>query len=153
MGAWARSFATAAESGLPVWAAFTVDDGDGTRLRSGEPLLEAAREVVAAGASGVLVNCAVPEAVTTAMTELAGLGVPFGGYANAFTSVAELKPGGTVDVLESRTDLDPTAYAKHALGWVEQGATIVGGCCEVGPAHIETLAERLTSAGYRLVSS
>lgn len=137
----------AAESNLPVWIAFTVNDGDGTRLRSGEPLADAAREVVAAGAEHVLVNCAVPEAVTKAMGELAGIGVPFGGYANAFTSVDALQPGGTVDVLEARKDLDPAAYARHALRWVEQGATIVGGCCEVGPAHIAALTERLAAAG------
>ena len=143
----------AAESNLPVWTSFTVDDGDGTRLRSGEPLTDAARDIVDAGAERVMVNCSVPEAVTTAMDVLAELGVAFGGYANGFTSVAELQPGGTVDVLEARTDLDPAAYADHALRWVEQGATIVGGCCEVGPAHIAALAERLTSAGCRLVSS
>lgn len=143
----------AAESGLPVWVAFTVDDEDGTRLRSGEPLVEAAREVVAAGAERVLVNCSVPEMVTAAMGELAGLGVPFGGYANAFTSVAPLQPGGTVDSLSSRTDLGPDGYAAHALKWVELGATIVGGCCEVGPEHIATLAERLSAEGYQLVSS
>ncbi len=142
-----------AESDLPVWTSFTVDDGDGTRLRSGEPLAEAARDCVAAGAERVLVNCSVPEALTTAMAELGGLGVPFGGYANGFTSVGALQPGGTVDVLESRTDLDPAAYAEHVLRWVEQGATIVGGCCEVGPAHIAAIAERLTAAGYRLVAS
>lgn len=142
----------AAESNLPVWTAFTVDDGDGTRLRSGESLIEAARNVVDAGAARVLVNCSVPEAVTTAMGELAGLGIPFGGYANGFTSVDKLEPGGTVDVLEARKDLDPAAYAEHALGWVAQGATMVGGCCEVGPAHIAGLAERLVEAGYALES-
>ncbi|GGY83000.1 homocysteine S-methyltransferase family protein [Marinobacter zhanjiangensis] len=142
----------AAESKLPVWTSFTVDDNDGRRLRSGELLADAAREMVAAGAERILVNCAVPEAVTTAMGELAGLGMPFGGYANGFASVAELQPGGTVDVLESRSDLGPAAYAEHALRWVEQGASIVGGCCEVGPAHIAVLADRLTSAGCRLVS-
>ncbi|MCG5541607.1 MULTISPECIES: homocysteine S-methyltransferase family protein [unclassified Halorhodospira] len=141
------------ESNLPVWTAFTVDDGDGTRLRSGESLAEAAREVVAVGAQGVLINCAVPEAVTTAMSEIADLGVPFGAYANAFTSVEALQPGGTVDVLEARKDLDPAAYAEHALGWVRQGASIVGGCCEVGPAHIETLSKELAAAGYELVSA
>jgi S-methylmethionine-dependent homocysteine/selenocysteine methylase len=143
----------AAESHRPVWVAFTVDDEDGTRLRSGEPLAEAAREVMAVGAERVLVNCSVPERVTTGMGELAGLGMPFGGYANAFISVAPLHPGGTVDALESRTDLDPAAYAEHALTWVEQGATLVGGCCEVGPAHIAALGERLTARGYRLVAS
>lgn len=139
----------AAESRLPVWVSFTVDDGDGTRLRSGESLAEAAEQVVTAGANGVLVNCSVPEAVTTAMGVLAKSGVRFGGYANAFTSVDALEPGGTVDVLEARRDLDPAAYAEHALGWVGQGASIVGGCCEVGPAHIEALTGKLTAAGYR----
>ncbi len=143
----------AAESQLPVWTAFTVDDGDGTRLRSGEPLIDATRDIIAAGASRVLVNCSVPEAVTTAMAELATLGTPFGGYANGFTSVAALQPGGTVDVLEARTDLDPSAYADHALDWVAEGATLVGGCCEVGPAHIAALAERLTAAGYTVVAA
>lgn len=142
----------AVESGLPVWTAFTVDDNDGSRLRSGEPLAKAARDVVAVGADRVLVNCSAPEAVTTAMAELAALSVPFGGYANGFASVAELQPGGTVDALASRKDLEPAAYARHALRWMEQGASIVGGCCEVGPVHIAVLAERLTAAGWRLVS-
>ncbi|SDN94286.1 homocysteine S-methyltransferase family protein [Vreelandella arcis] len=143
----------AVESQLPVWVAFTVDDSDGTRLRSGEPLVAAAQDVAALGAERIIVNCSVPEAVTTAMRELAKLNVPFGGYANGFTSVAPLQPGGAVDKLASRTDLDPTAYAGHALRWVEQGATVVGGCCEVGPAHIAALVKRLTDKGYRLVSS
>ncbi|PRY72215.1 homocysteine S-methyltransferase family protein [Halomonas ventosae] len=143
----------AVESHRPVWVAFSVDDTDGTRLRSGEPLAEAARAVVAAGAEAVLVNCSVPEAVTTAMDVLADLGVPFGGYANGFTAAADLPPGGTVEALETRQDLDPAGYAEHACRWVEQGATIVGGCCEVSPAHIAALAERLTAEGYHVVSS
>ncbi|RTR02865.1 homocysteine S-methyltransferase family protein [Halomonas nitroreducens] len=140
----------AVESGIPVWVAFTVEDHDGTRLRSGEPLVEAARGAVEAGAEAILVNCSVPEAVTTAMDELAGLGVPFGGYANGFMSAADLKPGGTVKALETRKDLDPEGYADHACRWIELGATIVGGCCEVSPAHIATLAERLIVMGYHL---
>ncbi|XKF15757.1 homocysteine S-methyltransferase family protein [Halomonas sp. BLK-85] len=142
----------AVERRFPVWVAFSVDDGDGTRLRSGEPLAAAAKAVVAAGAEAVLVNCSVPEAVTAAMGELFGLGVPFGGYANGFTSVAPLQPGGTVDKLTSRQDLAPATYAEIALGWIEQGATLVGGCCEVGPAHIAALAQCLEGEGYALVS-
>jgi homocysteine S-methyltransferase len=37
------------------------------------------------------------------------------------------------------------------MGWVDAGATIVGGCCEVGPAHIAELARRLTAAGHKIV--
>jgi S-methylmethionine-dependent homocysteine/selenocysteine methylase len=53
-------------------------------------------------------------------------------------------------VLHARHDLDPDAYAGHAVGWVEAGADIVGGCCEVGPPHIATLRDRLEQAGYEI---
>jgi S-methylmethionine-dependent homocysteine/selenocysteine methylase len=140
------------ERQMRVWVAFTVDDSDGTRLRSGESLTEAAHAVTAAGAEKILVNCSVPEAVTTAMGELAETGIAFGGFANGFKSVGGLKAGGTVDALEAREDLSPEAYAGIALQWVAQGASIVGGCCEVGPDHIEALAKRLSDAGYRPLS-
>ncbi|RUR30877.1 homocysteine S-methyltransferase family protein [Vreelandella andesensis] len=142
----------AVESDMRVWVAFTADDGDGTRLRSGESLVEAARAVTAAGAEKILVNCSVPEAVTTAMGVLAAEEVAFGGFANGFTSIAALQPGGTVDTLTAREDLGPQAYADYALQWVEQGATVVGGCCEVGPAHIAAIATRLMNAGYTLAT-
>ncbi|MEM1346272.1 MAG: homocysteine S-methyltransferase family protein [Pseudomonadota bacterium] len=130
-------------SGKPVWTALSVDDANGARLRSGEDLAEAATAVRAAGAAAVLVNCSTPEATTQAMGVLSGLDLPFGAYANGFVSVAALAPGVTVDVLQARTDLGPQAYADAAMAWAEAGATIVGGCCEVGPAHIAELAHRL----------
>ena len=95
-------------------------------------LAQAPKPAVAAGAEAVLINCSSPEAVATAMPRLAGIGVPFGGYANGFVSIGDLQPGGTVDVLEARDDLGPASYADHALGWVASGAAIVGGCCEIG---------------------
>ena len=131
------------ESQLPTWVSFTVDDENGTRLRSGELLREAAQAVIALGAQAVLVNCSVPEQVTVALRALAGLSVPIGGYANGFTSAAALQPGGTVDHLQARTDLGPAAYADHAMQWVDLGAQMIGGCCEVGPSHIAELNKRL----------
>ena len=133
------------ESQLPTWVAFTVDDENGTLLRSGEPLRLAAEAVIAEGARAVLVNCSVPEMVTMALAELSGLSVPFGGYANGFTSASALQPGGTVSHLKARTDLNPAAYADHALQWVALGAQMIGGCCEVGPEHIAELQRRLES--------
>ena len=56
-----------------------------------------------------------------------------------------------MDALSPRRDLGPEAYAGFALGWVDQGATIVGGCCEVGPAHITELARALRAAGHTIV--
>ena len=76
--------------------------------------------------------------------------LPHGGYANGFTKADVLQIGGTVSGLTTRTDLDPEAYANHAMAWIEAGATIVGGCCEVGPAHIAALAKRLKPAAMKL---
>ena len=54
-----------------------------------------------------------------------------------------LSKGTTVDALTARSDLDPAKYADFADAWIAGGATIVGGCCEVGPAHIREIARRL----------
>ncbi len=35
--------------------------------------------------------------------------------------------------------------------WVNLGATIVGGCCEVGPDHIKLIAQKLNKSGYNIV--
>ncbi len=150
----ARAATVAAhESGKPVWTALSVNDADGSLLRSGEGVVQGAQAAVDAGADAVLINCSSPEAVATAMPLLAGIGVPFGGYANGFVSIGALKPGGTVDVLEARDDLGPAAYAGHALGWVAAGAAVVGGCCEIGPAHIAALGRRLTAEGHELAAA
>jgi len=140
--------AAAHESGRPVWTALSVDDAEGTRLRSGEAVADGARAAIDAGAEAVLINCSSPEAVARALPALAATGAPFGAYANGFVSVGALQPGGTVEVLEARDDLGPERYAGHALGWVAAGATIVGGCCEIGPAHIAALGRQLAAEGH-----
>lgn len=138
-------------TGLPVWLSLTVSDTDGTKLRSGEPL-EEALEVVAT-AQAVLINCSAPEAVTAAMPIIAKVGLPFGGYANAFEMITEdfLTAKPTVDALKARRDMGPRAYAGYVMQWVGLGATIVGGCCEVSPAHIAEIAHRLEAVGHTIV--
>lgn len=137
--------------GKPIWLAVSVDDQDGTLLRSGEPVADILN--VANGAEAILVNCSSPEAVHVAVGILAKGELPVGGYANAFVEItgAFLQDKPTVDALTARHDLSPDVYADHALGWIAQGATIVGGCCEVGPAHIATLHDRLIAAGHHIV--
>jgi S-methylmethionine-dependent homocysteine/selenocysteine methylase len=95
----------------------------------------------------LLVNCSAPEAVNQTIPLLTNQGVPVGGYANGFVKITKdfMKKGATVDVLEKRPNLGPDVYADFADGWIKDGATIVGGCCEVGPAHIKELARRFKS--------
>lgn len=40
----------------------------------------------------------------------------------------------------------PETFADAAQGWIERGARLVGGCCGIGPAHIEALRKRLDVA-------
>ncbi|MBL4918471.1 homocysteine S-methyltransferase family protein [Szabonella alba] len=143
----------AAAGGLPVWLSVTVADGDGTCLRSGEALADLAPLVARYRPQAVLVNCSVPEAMAAALAEVARFGLPFGAYANGFSHIAPafLEANPTVRALETRHDLTPDLYARFAMDWVAMGATIVGGCCEVGPAHIAELARRLRAADHVLV--
>jgi homocysteine S-methyltransferase len=140
----------ARESGKPVLLSFTVSDDAPQVIRSGQSLLEVVAKVAELPLSALLVNCATPEAIGRAIDLLATGPFPYGGYANGFVSVEALKPGGTVDVLRARQDLPPEAYAKDVMAWVGKGASIVGGCCETGPAHIAALRQQLEAAGYRV---
>lgn len=135
----------------PVWLAFTVDDEDGTLLRSGEAVSDAVS--IAAEADAVLINCSAPEVIADALEALAPAGVPTGAYGNAFTMITKtfLEGGTTAEDLSAREDMTPDVYATYAMQWVDQGATIIGGCCETGPAHIAEIAKRLKAAGHTLV--
>jgi S-methylmethionine-dependent homocysteine/selenocysteine methylase len=139
-------------AGRPVWLSVSVDDHDGARLRSGEPVADLAR-LLQHQVAALLANCSVPEAMADALAALKPLGKPFGAYANGFTHISGnfLKDAPTVKELTHRHDLTPEKYADFAMSWVAMGATIVGGCCEVGPAHIRHLRDRLAAAGHRIV--
>lgn len=136
----------------PIWLAVTVDDEDGSKLRSGEPVSEVCA-IASDGASAVLANCSAPEAMASALALIGKCGMPFGAYANAFTQITKafLKIGATVDELEPRRDMGPENYARFAMQWVDMGATIIGGCCETGPAHIAAIAKALRAAGHEIV--
>ncbi len=131
--------------GKPVWLALSVSDDDGLRLRSGEALSDILPLLVDLPPDAILINCSPPETVDQGLDVIAQASLPFGAYANGFTHIAEAfrDRGKTADLLEKRQDLPPDRYADFAQGWVARGATIVGGCCEVGPAHIRRMVNTL----------
>ncbi|WP_348525805.1 homocysteine S-methyltransferase family protein [Mesorhizobium sp.] len=112
-------------------------------LRSGEPVADAVKATLAAGASAILFNCSQPgvmgEALVAARRAIAASDKPEAGLgANAFLPEP---PSDTpyAGISEIRKDLDPQNYLKWVKLWVEQGATIVGGCCGIGPEHIAAI--------------
>lgn len=135
----------AAATRLPVWASFVVDENG--RVLSGEPLADAVRAVKKHGVEAVLVNCAPPEDLTTALAALDGAGgKTFGAYAHVgrfdppswkfefFPQFSQTEPW------------TPDRYAQAAGGWRAKGARILGGCCGTTPAHTRALKQSVGRA-------
>jgi S-methylmethionine-dependent homocysteine/selenocysteine methylase len=133
--------AAASDLGKPYGVAFRLE-ADG-KLKSGETLAEAVAAVSSYAPTAVMLNCCDPELMSAAMPALVGMYSCIGGYANAFKSVETLAKGGSVDALEAREDLTPAAYIAHVQQWLANGATVVGGCCDITPAHIRHTANVL----------
>ncbi len=136
----------------PVWVSFTLEDSELTSeplLRSGESVVDAVKAMSAMGVEAILFNCCQPEvigaAVQVAKDELLSLNVSqveIGAYANAFPPQLKTVTVNS-DLNETRVDLTPSSYLNWARQWQQEGATVIGGCCGVGPEHISLLAERL----------
>jgi S-methylmethionine-dependent homocysteine/selenocysteine methylase len=143
------------QDGKPLWISFTVDDRPGgaaePQLRSGQRVVDAVAATVRLGGSAVLFNCSQPEvmgaAVSTAKATLERLGaaaaaVRIGVYANAFPP-QRADAEANAALLDIRADLTPSGYLGWAQEWVRRGATIIGGCCGIGPEHIAALKAAL----------
>ncbi len=125
----------------PVWIAWTLQDHGSSVLRGGETLQDALASLDSLP-DAVLINCCTPNSIDSALPDLRSSGLPFGGYANGFVEIPdEWDDYGGVTQLQTRTDLSPPAYADRVQRWIAAGAAIVGGCCEVGPAHIAHLRQ------------
>jgi len=151
------ALAAAAPTGKPVYVSYTLRDERGrtgpAELRSWEPVGDAVSRTLAAGAAAVLFNCSQPEVMSAALKAarlaidaFGNPGIGLGVYANAFVPEPPSDEP-YAGISELRPDLDPPHYLKWVDRWIDGGATIVGGCCGIGPEHIEAIARsRATSA-------
>jgi S-methylmethionine-dependent homocysteine/selenocysteine methylase len=136
-------------TGLPVWVSYTLRDEAGRQgpaeLRSGESVADAVAFSLERGAQAVLFNCSQPEvmdaAVVAARGAVARSGNPaarIGVYANAFEPEPQTdEPYAGISTM--RADMTPEHYLEWAERWVHSGASIIGGCCGIGPEHIAAL--------------
>ncbi len=130
----------------PFWLSFTLDDDAPARLRSRESIEAAASLARELGANALLFNCSAPEvmeeAVQKAKATLGPAPIEIGVYANGFAH-SEDQVAANEGLRQIRVDLDPPHYLDWARKWVASGATMVGGCCGIGPDHIRALSEGL----------
>ncbi|KAB7896583.1 homocysteine S-methyltransferase [Rouxiella sp. S1S-2] len=136
----------------PLWLSFTLEDSlneqGAALLRSGESITDAVNAVLRLDAKAVLFNCSRPEVMASAVQEASRVAkhhqahLEIGVYANAFEP-SDNKRGANEGLSEMRKDTDPQGYLSFAEEWVTAGATMVGGCCGIGPEHIAALAQAL----------
>ena len=133
--------------GKPVYVAWTLNETPGGGLRSGETVAQAFYKVAELEPAGFLFNCTSPEAIVAALPELRALtDRPIGCYANRMN---EVSPEWTLDNdinTGSRTDLGTEVFVEMSRQCVAAGATIIGGCCGIGPADIAALSNALQPA-------
>ena len=123
---------------------------EGTSLPSGEKI-SAIKEVIDDQVLGIMLSCISPENYEANLEELKSLKVPFGFKLNGFITTKpspsytenylKSKTGNPVEVLGKREDLTPENMAKIVRKFKDAGATILGGCCETRPSHIEAIAK------------
>lgn len=133
----------AVATGLPTITSFVC--GSDGRLLSGERVAEAALTLLGLPVAALAINCTPTAALARPLQELldaVASRVPCGAYGNV----------GRTDSIQGFTctdDFDPESYAAVAIGWLDQGARIVGGCCGTGPAHVAALRRRIDARAKR----
>ena len=122
---------------------------EGTTLPSGEKIKDV-KKIIDENALGVLLSCVSPENFEKNLKELKSLNIPFGFKLNGFvttklresyTSVFLGKKSNPNEILGKRQDLTPIKIQEIAKKFKDAGATILGGCCETNPSHIEAIAK------------
>jgi S-methylmethionine-dependent homocysteine/selenocysteine methylase len=139
------------ETGLPVWLSYRRCRhgvcgvyGQHWGPPEGDLFGRAARRFEEMGVEALLINCLPVDHVPGIVSWLRDFtGLPLGVYPNL----------GHLAGKRWRFDegIGPEAYAELALGWRDEGAQIIGGCCGVTCDHIAALAPALegTKPGRR----
>lgn len=121
----------------PTWLAFILDDNQPHQLLSGERVADIPLALEGFTIDAVLFNCCQPKSIAPALTALNFDGKT-GGYANAFSELPDDWVHG--DPRETDQRISPKTYTRFVENWIQAGASIIGGCCEIGPEHIQHLA-------------
>ena len=123
---------------------------EGTNLPSGEKISDI-KTIIDDQLLGVMLSCVSPENYEKNLKEMKELNVPFGFKLNGFmttkpkngytSSFFKNSGGNPNEFLGHRHDFTPENIGEIAKKFKENGATILGGCCETRPSHIAAMAK------------
>ena len=126
------------------WIGWTLYGNQNT-LPSGETITEAFNFISDLKCDAYLINCGGANLITEGIKELKSLtNERIGGYGNSEKieiSHEDRSDRPEEDHWASATPINEKEYAKEAQIWVEEGASIVAGCCRTRPSHIAEIVK------------
>jgi len=134
---------------LPVLVGIHLRDNG--QLPSGETIKDIVKKYKNNNWLGIITACVSPKAHELVINDLQKLEVPYGFKLNAFKKIPEGytvasknqwgDAGNPNTVLGVNTDLNETMFYEYVKKFMENGATILGGCCEIRPSHIKEISK------------
>ena len=124
------------------------DDG---KLPSGETINDIVTKYKNNNWLGIIAACVSPKAYELIINDLQKVEIPYGFKLNAFKKIPEGytvaskdqwgNAGNPNTVLGVNSDLNESNFYEYVKKFKENGATILGGCCEIRPSHIKEIAK------------
>ena len=120
---------------------------DTGKLPSGENILGLKKILSNYKIRAVIGGCISPEIYQKVSAELKQLNYEYGFKINAFENIPDdwsITPNANPNLsLGKRTDLDPDVFVDFCKKAISEGASFVGGCCEINHHHIQALSNEL----------
>jgi len=116
-------------------------------LPSNETITDVVKEIKNYNCCGIIAACVSPEIAKLVLPEFKKQNLPYGFKVNAFEDIPEdfvissKSSQQPTDVLGTLKDFTPNVFKNFVESAANQGATLLGGCCEIKPRHIKALKE------------
>ena len=120
---------------------------DNVCLTSGDTIENVAKNIKNYNCCGIIAACTSPETADLVLPEFKKTHLPYGFKLNAFENIPsdfvinEVSSTNPVKALGTRKDSDftPSIFKTYVEKAASQGASLLGGCCEITPKHISYL--------------
>ena len=112
------------------------------KLPSGEKFISVVKKLEKYNPIGILASCVSIENLNQITKDIKKIKVPFGFKINAFEHIpAGWKPDANNPKVQlgTRHDLNPKKFLNVCKKFKKLGAKIIGGCCEITPAHVKQI--------------
>ena len=117
------------------------------KLPSGESIADLKKLLSAYNIRAVIGGCISPEIYQKVSNQFKSLDYEYGFIVNAFENIPDnwsITPNANPNLsLGKRKDLDSNKFVEFCKSAIKDGASFVGGCCEINHNHIKALSNEL----------